>query len=170
MTKLLYSGPTLQVLHDDYAKKGRIDSDAPVTTSYEVDIRAPRALVWELLANPLGWQAFDPAIHDVRVDGQVAADTAFTWVNGRARMKSRFAVVDPGRELTWTGVSMGFKAVHRHLLEPSGDGGTRVRCEESMAGPLLGLLLNEAKLRDALEKWLTALKAAAEKGAVSTRS
>jgi uncharacterized protein YndB with AHSA1/START domain len=170
MTKLLYAGPPWQVLHDDYAKKGRIDADAPVTASYEVDIRAPRDRVWELLASPLGWETFDPAIHDVRVDGQVAADTPFTWANGRARMKSRFAVVDPGRELTWTGVSMGFKVVHRHLLEPSGDGGTVVRSEESMAGPLLGLLFSEAKLRGALEKWLTALKAAAEKGAVRPQS
>ena len=47
----------------------------------------------------------DPAIHDVRLDGPVAADTAFTWANGRARMRSRFAVVAPVRELTWTGAS-----------------------------------------------------------------
>jgi hypothetical protein len=31
-------------------------------------------------------------------------------------MKSTLAVVDPGRELSWTGASMGFKVVHRHLL------------------------------------------------------
>ncbi len=162
MTKLLYAGPSLQVLHEEYAKHGRIDDQAPVTTTYEVDIKAPRERVWELLASPLRWEAFDPAIHDVRLDGPVAADTAFTWANGKARMKSRFAVVDPGREVTWTGASMGFKVVHRHLLDATADG-TRVRCEESMAGPLIVLLFNEAKMRAALEKWLTALKDAAER-------
>jgi uncharacterized protein YndB with AHSA1/START domain len=162
MTKLLYAGPPLRVLHEEYAKNGRIDQEAPVTAAYEVDIRAPRERVWRLLASPQGWEGFAPAIHDVRLDGPVAAGTAFTWANGRSRMKSRFAVVDPGRELTWTGTSMGFKAVHRHLLDEAPGGGTRLRCEESMAGPLLTLIYSEARLRAALATWLTALKAAAE--------
>jgi hypothetical protein len=105
----------------------------------------------------------DPAIHDVRLDGPVAADTAFTWANGRARMRSRFAVVDPVRELTWTGAAMGFKVVHRHLLDDARGGGTGVRCEESMVGPLLTLIYSEARLRVALETWLTAVKTAAER-------
>jgi hypothetical protein len=163
MTKLFYAGPSQRVLHEEYAKNGRIDCEAPVTTSYEVDIHASPERVWALLASPLGWETFDPAIHDVHLDGPVAADTGFTWSNGRARMKSRFAVVNPSRELTWTGASMGFKVVHRHLLEDTGRGGTRVRCEESMAGPLLTLIYSEAKLRVALETWLTALKTAAER-------
>lgn len=163
MTKLFYAGPPLRVLHEEYAKNGRVDHDAPVTTTYVMNIRAPRERVWQLLASPRDWESFDPAIHDVRLDGPVAADTAFTWANGRARMKSRFAVVDPGRELTWTGASMGFKVVHRHLLDDAAEGGTRVRCEESMAGPLLTLIYSEAKLHAALETWLTAIKAAAER-------
>jgi len=163
MTKLFYAGPPLRVLHEEYAKNGRIDHEAPVTTTYEEDIRAPRERVWALLASPLGWETFDPAIHDVRLDGPVAAGTRFTWANGKARMKSRFAVVDPGRELTWTGASMGFNVVHRHLLADAPGGSTRVRCEESMAGPLLTLIYGEAKLRTALETWLTALKSAAER-------
>jgi hypothetical protein len=85
------------------------------------------------------------------------------WVNGRARIRSRFAVVDPGRELTWTGISTGAKAVDRHVLEATDDAATRVRSEESMAGPLLVLFYNSAKLRTGMEQWLTALKTAAEK-------
>jgi hypothetical protein len=163
LNQLLYAGPPLRVLHEEYAKNARIDDEAPVTTSYQVNIRAPRERVWDLLASPLDWGSVDPAIHDVRLDGPVTADTSFTWANGRARMKSRFAVVASGRELTWTGASMGFKVVHRHLLDDAPGGGTRVRCEESMAGPLLTLLYSEAKLRAALETWLTALKTAAER-------
>ena len=78
-------------------------------------------------------------------------------------MKSRFAVVEPGREITWTGVSSGFKAVHRHLLDTTSDSTTRVRSEESMAGPLLVLLYSSAKLQAGLEQWLTGLKDAAER-------
>jgi hypothetical protein len=92
----------------------------------------------------------------------VAADTRFAWANARTRIASRFAVVDPGRELTWTGVSSGFKVVHRHLLDATSDGTRRVRCEESMAGPLLVLIYNSAKLQAGLKTWLTSLKTAAE--------
>jgi uncharacterized protein YndB with AHSA1/START domain len=162
MTQLLYRGTAIEALHQQYAKQGRIDERAPVTTTYEVHIDAPVQRVWELLANPPGWPTFDPDIHDVHLDAPVAADTRFTWANGRARMRSRFAVVEPGREITWTGVSSGFKVVHRHLLNVTNDGATRVRCEESMAGPLLVLFYNSAKLQADLKTWLTALKTAAE--------
>jgi uncharacterized protein YndB with AHSA1/START domain len=163
MTQLLYRGPSIDVLHEQYAKQERIDLRAPVTAAYEVEIDAPLQRVWDLLGNPLAWPSFAPEVHDVHLDGPVAADTRFTWSNGRARMRSRFAVVDRGREITWTGVSSGAKAVHRHLLEAAGDTTTRVRSEESMAGPLLVLLYSSAKLQAGLEQWLTGLKAAAER-------
>jgi uncharacterized protein YndB with AHSA1/START domain len=161
LSQLLYRGPALEVLHERYAKHGRIDDHAPVTAAYEVHIDAPVRRVWGLLADPSDWPTFDPAIHDVELD-TVAPDARFTWTNGRARMKSRFAVVDRDREITWTGVSSGAKAVHRHLLQATGDGGTRVVSEESMAGPLLVLFYSSAKLQAGMQQWLTALKTAAE--------
>jgi hypothetical protein len=60
-------------------------------------------------------------------------------------------------------VSSGAKAVHRHLLEATGDGATRVRSEESMAGPLLVLFYGSAKLQAGMESWLNGLKATAER-------
>lgn len=163
LMQLFYSGPSVGVLHEEYAKKGHIDEKAPITTTCEVRIEARIERVWELLSNPLGWGTFDPDIHDVHLDSGVKADASFTWRNGNIRMKSRFAVVDTGREITWTGVAYGAKVVHRHVLEPTGDGAaTRVFCEESMAGPLIVLFFNSAKLQAGLEKWLGALKTAAE--------
>jgi uncharacterized protein YndB with AHSA1/START domain len=162
MNQLLYRGPSIEALHQDYAKQGHIDERTPVAATYEIHINAPVQRVWELLANPPGWPSFAPDIHDVQLDAPVAADTRFTWANGRTRIKSRFAVVDPGRELTWTGVSSGFKVVHRHLLDATSDRATRLRCEESMAGPLLVLFYDSAKLQAGLKTWLTSLKTAAE--------
>ena len=98
----------------------------------------------------------------MQLDAGVRPDARFTWVNGRAHLQSRFAVVDVGRELTWTGTSLGVKAVHRHVLEPRGDGTTRLFSEESMAGPLLVLFFSRAKLRAALEKWLRAIQTVAQ--------
>jgi len=163
MNQLLYRGPSIEALHQQYAKRERIDSRAPVTAAYEVEIDAPVQRVWDLLADPLAWPSFAPEVHDVHLDAPAAVDTRFTWANGRSRIKSRFAVVDPGREITWTGVSSGFKAVHRHLLEATSDGATRVRSEESIAGSLLVLFYSSAKLQAGIEAWLTGLKTAAER-------
>ena len=163
MNQLLYRGPSIEALHQQYAKRERIDSRAPVTAAYEAEIDAPVQRVWDLLADPLAWPSFAPEVHDVHLDAPAAVDTRFTWANGRSRIKSRFAVVDPGREITWTGVSSGFKAVHRHLLEAISDGATRVRSEESIAGSLLVLFYGSAKLQAGIEAWLTGLKTAAER-------
>ncbi len=89
-------------------------------------------------------------------------DAPFTWVNGRSRIRSRFAVVDSGRELTWTGTASGAKAVHRHVLHPLADGTTCLESEESMAGPLLTLFFSSTKLEQGMTTWLTAVKAVAE--------
>jgi len=162
MTKLLYTGPGIEALHAQYAAQGRIDTKAPVTASREIVIAAPMATVWALLSDPRGWGRIDPAIHDVRLDGEVAPGTRFAWRNGRARITSRFAVVDPEREITWTGLSSGAKAVHRHLLAARDENHTHLMSEESMAGPLLPLFFGNAKLAATLDNWLTAIKTAAQ--------
>ena len=146
LRRLFYGGPTIEVLHEEYAKKGRIDAEAPVKASHEVLIEAPVERVWWLLSDVAGWGTWYPDVHDVRLDSGVEADARFDWRNGKARIRSRFAVVDDEQEITWTGVSSGAKAVHRHVLEPAGDGATRVFSEESMAGPLLVLFFDGAKL------------------------
>lgn len=161
-SRLLYRGPSIDVLHEEYAKKGRLDEHAPIKGEFTVRIEAPAEQVWRLLSDPATWTTLDPGIRDVRLEGPVAVDTRFTWKKGGARMKSRFAVVDPGREITWTGRAAGANAVHRHLLQATADGATEVRTEESMAGPLFILVFNEAKLRTVLTTWLTGLKTVAE--------
>lgn len=162
LNRLFYGGPSIGVLHEEYAKKGRIDAEAPGKAFHEVLIEAPIERVWGLLSDVPRWGDWESDVHDVRLDSAVAVDARFVWKNGKVRIRSTFAVVDAGRELTWTGVSSGAKAVHRHVLEPTDRGATRVFSEESMAGPLLVLFFDGAKLRTGMEKWLTALKTATE--------
>jgi hypothetical protein len=64
----------IEALHQPYAKEERIDTRAPVTAAYEVGIDAPVQRVWDLLVNPLAWPSFAPDVHDVHLDGPVAAD------------------------------------------------------------------------------------------------
>ena len=162
LRQLFYRGPRIETLHSEYAKQGRIDEAAPVQSAAEVTIDAPVDRVWSLLADLAGWERWAPGVHDVRLDGDLAVDTGFTWATGSLRIKSRLAVLTPGRELTWTGVALWTKAVDRHLLEPTADGGTRLRIEESLAGVLVPLFLGSAKLHAQHVAWLAAAKATAE--------
>lgn len=162
-SRLLYRGPTLAVLHEEYAKHGRTDDRAPIAATVSVYVEAPPRRVWETLSAVADWPAVDPAISRVHLLAGVAVDAPFTWANGSARIRSRFAVVEPDRELTWTGVSFGARAVHRHVLHTAPGGGTRLESAESMAGPLLTLMYSSAQLDRGLTGWLAAVKAAVER-------
>ena len=161
-SRLLYRGPSLQTLHEQYAKQGRIDERAPISAASSVDIDAAPDQVWQVLSYAADWPAVHSAISQVHLPTGVGVDAAFTWTNGGARIRSRFAVVEPCRELTWTGVSFGARAVHRHLLHRIDDGRTRLASQESMAGPFLSLFYSRTKLAYGLAAWLSAIKTAAE--------
>jgi hypothetical protein len=63
-------------------------------------------------------------------------------VEGRAgpsTLTLTLQVVDPPREIAWTGTTMGIKAVHVFRFQAS-DGGTLARSEESWEGLLASLL------------------------------
>jgi len=111
-----------------------------------------------------GWEGWAPGVRDVRLDTAVAVDASFSWSIGRTRIKSVIAIVEPGRELTWTGTALWTKAVDRHVLEPTEDGATRLYIEESLASVLVPLIFSSAKLEVQHRQWLAALKAVAEGG------
>jgi hypothetical protein len=159
---LTYRAPGSDSLYVDYAAQRRIDPDAPLVATHEIVVSAPVARVWAVLADLEGWPAVDPRISHVAVDGAVAEGTRFTWRNGSTRLTSRFAVVDPHHELTWTGEAFGAKVVHRHILTGLEDGRTRLRTEESMSGVSAVVFFGRDKLRAALEGWLAAIARAAE--------
>ena len=160
--RLFYAGPSTDVLYEDYARRGRIDDLAPISARCETIIDAPVERVWDTLSQPQRWHQFASEIHDVRLNDGVVEGGRFTWRNGKAKLSSRFAVVEPRRELTWTGAALGSKAVHRHLVTPTNGDQTRLTTEESMAGPLLVLYYSSAKLHASLTTWLTAIAAASQ--------
>ncbi|GLV52277.1 hypothetical protein TBS_28420 [Thermobispora bispora] len=158
---LFHRGPSLAALHDEYAARGRIDHEAPVRSSSGTVVAAPAERVWAIMADVASWPSWASNLQVLEL-GEVRPGETFRWRLGPVTIRSRFARVDPGRELTWTGTFFWYRAVDRHVLEPPGDGTTRVTIEESLAGPLLPLLYGEARLRANHERWLAELKAVAE--------
>ncbi|WP_061294523.1 SRPBCC family protein [Herbidospora cretacea] len=154
---------SLNDLHTGYAMQGRIDERAPVRNTSSIEIDAPAEKVWALLSDLRGWERWWPE-HKVLDLGAITPGATFRWRLGGVRIRSRFAVVTEGRELTWSGVVLGvYKAVDRNLVEALPGGRTRVTISESLAGPLAGLLYPAAKLRVGHERFLTAIKKEAEK-------
>lgn len=168
MNSMTYRGPALKTLHEDYAKKGRIDDDAPIRGRRRIAIEAPVALVWTTLIDLPRWnEILEPDVKDVVAPDGIAADAVFSRTLRRAKITAKFAVVDENRELAWTGSSFGAHVVHRFQLEPASEGTTTsVLVEESMAGRLLGTFFSVEKLCASLETGLRGLKKVSEARAV----
>ncbi len=160
--RIFYSGPSFEILHEDYAKQGRIDEKAPLKTATDIRIDAPVEQVWAQLINLSDWPAIDSSFRNVQLEPTVRVDADFKFVLNNFPIKAKFAVVTPNRELTWTGVSLWFKSVDLHVLEPTEDGGTRLYIAESLAGVLASLVMSSEQLRKQHETWLTAFKHAIE--------
>ncbi len=145
-----------------------INRDAPATAEGELHIAAEPRAVFSVLAALEGWPSWNPDVRSVTVEGPVERGTVFRWRSGATSLTSTLQVVDPPRELSWTGTTMGIRAVHVFRFDPQ-DGGTRARSEESWEGLLPRLLKGYSRrtLATGIQKVLAALKAEAERQAAS---
>ncbi|MGI8331564.1 SRPBCC family protein [Actinomadura scrupuli] len=162
--KLFYTGPPIGTLHENYAKKGLLDEDAPVRSSSSAVVDAPVGRVWTLLSDLRNWPSWRSDARILEL-GETKPDAPFRWKIRGSVIRSTFAVVEPERELSWTGTAMGgVKAIDRLLLSGTAEGRTRVTIEESMSGPLLTLFYSTGRLRRGHVDVLRMLKTAAENG------
>ena len=160
---LFYRGPTLARLHEEWAKQGKIDENAPITTTSSIDIHAPIAHVWEHLIDLANWPIISTAFQKMELDTTVDVDATFRFVLYSFPIQARFAVVDPPHRLVWTGKSLWFQAVDSHTLSTLPNGDTRYTVAESFAGLLAGLFTNGAMLAKQHRTWMEAFKREVEK-------
>ncbi|MDX3094710.1 SRPBCC family protein [Streptomyces sp. ME01-24h] len=159
-----HTGPPLRELHERYAKKGRLDERAPVRSRSSITVDAPVAVVWRHVSDLSAWHTWRSDARVVEF-GALEPDARFRWKLRGTAITSTFAVVAPERELSWTGVAMGWmRAVDRIRMSPTDDNRTAVTMEESLSGPLLTLFYDSARLRKGHEAILRMLKTAAEAG------
>ena len=162
MNNIFYTGPKLADLHEQYAKQGRIDEHAPITTTSTITINAPVERVWQQLVNLAEWPTIDPNFRNVHLTSGVTPDADFRFTLRNFPIKAKFALVEPPHRLAWTGVSLWFQAVDLHILEPLTNELTRHTIQESFAGVLASVLMSRDQLRQQHEQWLHAFKRAVE--------
>ncbi len=140
-----------------------IDQEAPIVAAGSVEVSASPQDVWAVLNDIGAWPSWSPGVREARLEGTLAPGTRFRWRSGRATITSVLTVVEPVRELAWTGTSMGLRAVHVWRIEPA-PAGSRVTTEESWDGWPARLLHDrmERTLRRSISETLHSLKTEVE--------
>jgi uncharacterized protein YndB with AHSA1/START domain len=141
-----------------------IDRSAPAIAEGEIQIAALPETVWEVIADIAAWPSWNTDVKSMKLEGPVAPGTTFRWKAGSSSLVSTLKVVDPPREIAWTGVTMGIHAVHVFHFEPS-DGGTRARSAESFRGFIPTVMRGYSRkiLQRGIDSVLALLKAEAER-------
>ncbi len=163
-SQMFYRGPSREILHTRYAKFGRIDERAPITSSSQVLIAAPVDQVWALVFNLPAWPTITPSIRDVRIETTLAVDAFVRFRLNNFPIRARLAVIQAERELTWTGVSLWFTAIDRIVLDVLSENQTCLSIAESFAGLFAKPLMSRTQLQRQHDQWLQAFKRAAERG------
>lgn len=140
-----------------------IDRNAKIIANGSVEVSATPAEVWTILSDIDGWASWNSDVREAKLLGDLAPGSRFTWRAGPGTITSVLRSVEPGRELGWTGSTMGIRAIHVWRLEGT-PGGTRVTTEESWAGWPTRLMPKrmERMLRHAIFDGLYALKSEVE--------
>jgi len=140
-----------------------IDENAPITASGSVEVAASPLEVWAILSDVGRWPTWNPDVRAARLEGPLEAGTTFSWRAGPGKITSVLRSVVAGRELGWTGATMGVRAVHVWRIEPT-PWGARVATEESWSGWPTRLMRKrmERTLHEAVVTGLHNLKTEAE--------
>jgi uncharacterized protein YndB with AHSA1/START domain len=142
----------------------QIDNSAPATFSGQIEIDAEPQAVFDVLSEIDAWPLWNADVRTAKLDGALQPGSTFHWTAGPSSLTSTLQVVDPPREIGWTGTTMGIRAVHVFRFEPS-NGGTIARSEESWDGLVARVFkcFSKKSLEKAITRVLASLKAEAER-------
>ena len=93
-----------------------INRDAPATAEGELQIAADPQTVFSVISAIDRWPSWNPDVKSVTLQGPVQPGTVFRWKSGPSSLTSTLQVVDPPREIAWTGTTMG-KGYSRRTLD-----------------------------------------------------
>jgi uncharacterized protein YndB with AHSA1/START domain len=143
-----------------------INRAAAATAAGEALIDADPETVFSVISAIDAWPSWNPDVRSAELDGPVEPGTLFRWKAGSSSLTSTLHVVDPPREIAWTGKTMGIRAIHVFRFETR-EGGTLARSEESWEGLIPSVLKGWSRrtLKKGIEDVLSRLKAESERRA-----
>lgn len=142
----------------------KIDDNAVLKTSKEIEIHAPIDTVWNIQTNINSWANWQPDITEAILDGSIEPGTKFEWKSGGFKLHSTLEKVTKNQIIGWRGAGFGVSAIHIWEFNSLENGNTMVRTSESLDGLLVKRLkgMMRKKLNESLDTWLSALKNSAE--------
>jgi hypothetical protein len=126
-------------------------SKQPVVASGEIEIAAAPDVVWETLTGFDRWPEWNPEVRSMSISGPAAAGTTFRWRAGTGTITSTIQRFEPTRAISWTGKTLGIRALNSWLLQPRG-ANTIVWEEETFDGLVARLF--RAPLQKSLDRSL----------------
>jgi uncharacterized membrane protein len=145
-----------------------VNRSAPAVASSEIEVAAPAAVIWDVLADFERWPDWNPDVKSMSIEGPVTEGTRFKWKAGPGTITSTLERVERPTLIAWTGKTMGISAIHVWRFEPR-DGSTLVHTEESWEGLIVRALRGRMArmLQDDVDSSMPLLKAEAERRARS---
>ena len=142
---------------------------SPVVASGDIEIAAAPEAVWDVLTHFDRWSDWNPDVRWVSMSGPATVGSTFRWRAGPGTITSTVQRFEPPRRITWTGKTLGIRALNSWHLEPREDK-TIVREEESFYGLVARLLRTPLRksLDRSLHNGLWYLKAEAERRTTRT--
>ena len=134
---------------------------APIAAHNERHIDAPAERIWEVLVRAATWPQWYDNAENVRIDGGGAdlfPGAIFTWRTFWVGLRSEVVEFDPCRRIAWNAKTLGVKAYHAWVIEPT-DGGCQVKTEETQYGFLARAnnWLFPNRMHDGHARWLSGL-------------
>jgi carbon monoxide dehydrogenase subunit G len=148
-----------------------INPSAPAVASASAFVDAPIATVWGVLVDFQRWPSWNKSVSSVELKGDATVGSTFVWVADGARIVSRLEDLEFPMRITWTGRTLGIRAIHVWEFGEK-DGGTVVHTKESFEGFLARMFRGAMKrmLSKTLEQSVIALKSEAEARHGATRA
>jgi hypothetical protein len=107
-----------------------INRKAPLVAQKQIFIEAPPQTVWNIQTDINNWSTWQPDITASKLDSHLTVGSIFRWKLGGLNVASTIQVIEPSREIGWTGRALDARAKHVWKLAPQ-DNGTLVTTEES---------------------------------------
>jgi hypothetical protein len=101
-----------------------------------IEIEASPARVWEVMADVARWPQWTASIISLESPAGGMALGAAAKVHARGTPKSTFRVSEwqPGERFTWETKVRGVRSVAHHIIEPAGQGRSRVKLAVELEG------------------------------------
>jgi hypothetical protein len=116
----------------------KINENAPVIRSAEIDITAPIEKVWGILTDFENWSNWNKSVTKMEIEGKIKVGTTFKWTANGSKLVSTIEELDPPKRIIWSGKTLGIKGLHIWEFKNL-NGRTHVFTQESFDGLLVKL-------------------------------